>query len=81
MERTHDWFAGIGKLRIRLKRRLDIHLALLKLAAAIICARFVDKGVSRSNYAEDLALANATLDTLLLRLVVLLYCLRLRASS
>ncbi|MDH1380268.1 IS5/IS1182 family transposase, partial [Comamonas aquatica] len=34
---------GFGKLRIRFERRLDIHLALLKLATAIICARFVDR--------------------------------------
>lgn len=34
--------AGFGKLRIRLERRLDIHCALLLLAAAIICARFAD---------------------------------------
>jgi hypothetical protein len=40
---THGWFAGFGKLRIRFERRLDIHEALLKLAAAIICARFVDR--------------------------------------
>ena len=33
-ERTHSWFAGFGKLRIRFERRLDIHEALLKLAAA-----------------------------------------------
>ena len=43
VERTHGWFAGFGKLRIRFERRLDIHMALLKLAAAIICARFVDR--------------------------------------
>lgn len=43
VERTHGWFAGFGKLRIRFERRLDIHLALLKLAAAIICARFADR--------------------------------------
>lgn len=43
VERTHGWFAGFGKLHIRFERRLDIHLALLKLAAAIICARFVDR--------------------------------------
>ncbi len=43
VERTHAWFAGFGKLRIRFERRLDIHEALLKLAAAIICARFVDR--------------------------------------
>lgn len=41
-EKTHSWFADFGKLRIRFERRLDIHEALLKLAAAIICARFVD---------------------------------------
>jgi transposase len=41
VERTHGWFAGFGKLRIRFERRLDIHEALRKLAAAIICARFV----------------------------------------
>ena len=43
VERTHGWFAGFGKLRIRFEKRLDIHEALLKLAAAIICARFVDR--------------------------------------
>ena len=43
VERTHSWFAGFGKLRILFERRLDIHEALLKLAAAIICARFVDR--------------------------------------
>ncbi|WP_231890605.1 transposase [Delftia sp. GW456-R20] len=43
VERTHGWFAGFGKLRIRFERRLDIHEALLKLAAAHICARFVDR--------------------------------------
>ncbi len=42
VERTHAWFAGFGKLRIRFERRLDIHTALLSLAAAIICSRFVD---------------------------------------
>ena len=36
------WFAGFGKLRIRFERRLDIHVALLSLAAAVICSRFVD---------------------------------------
>jgi IS5 family transposase len=41
VERTHSWFSGFGKLRIRFERRLDIHTALLKLAAAtIICARY-----------------------------------------
>jgi len=43
IERTHAWFAGLGKLRIRFERRLDIHQALLSLAAAIICSRFVDR--------------------------------------
>ncbi len=43
VERTHRWVAGFGKLRIRSERRQDIHEALLKLAAAIICARFVDR--------------------------------------
>lgn len=42
VERTHAWFAGFGKLRIRFERRLDIHAALLSLAAAVICSRFVD---------------------------------------
>lgn len=43
VERTHSWFASFGKLRIRFERQRDIHEALLKLAAAIICARFVDR--------------------------------------
>ena len=42
VERTHAWFAGFGKLRIRFERRLDIDVALLSLAAAVICSRFVD---------------------------------------
>ncbi|ATI27527.1 MULTISPECIES: IS5 family transposase [Ralstonia solanacearum species complex] len=42
VERTHAWFAGFGKIRVRFERRLDIHCALLSLAASIICARFVD---------------------------------------
>lgn len=42
VERTHAWFAGFGKLQVRFERRLDIHTALLKLAAAITCSRFVD---------------------------------------
>ncbi len=42
VERLHAWFAGFGKLRIRFERRLDILAALLVLAAAIICSRFVD---------------------------------------
>ena len=43
VERMHGLFAGFGKLRIRFERRLDIQEALLKLAAAIVCARFVDR--------------------------------------
>ena len=27
VERTHTWFAGFGKLRIRFERRLDTHYA------------------------------------------------------
>ncbi len=42
VERTHAWFAGFGKLRIRFERRFDIQVALLSLAAAVICSRFVD---------------------------------------
>ncbi|CAM2197992.1 protein of unknown function [Paraburkholderia kururiensis] len=42
VERTHAWFAGFGKLRMRFERRLDIHVALLSFAAAVICSRFVD---------------------------------------
>lgn len=38
-ERIHGRFAGFGKLRIRFERRLDIHLALLTQACAMIyCA-------------------------------------------
>nr|WP_238135712.1 IS5 family transposase [Xanthomonas fragariae] len=37
VERTHAWFAGLGKLRIRFERRIDLHLALLWLACSIIC--------------------------------------------
>lgn len=43
VERTHGWLAGFGKLRIRFERRLDIHMALLTLACAVICLRFVER--------------------------------------
>lgn len=43
VERTHAWFAGFGKLRIRFERQLGTHLALLKLACAILCLRFVER--------------------------------------
>lgn len=39
VERAHAWFAGFGKLRTRFERRLDIHVALLSLVAAVICSR------------------------------------------
>ena len=42
-EELKQSFAVFGKLRIRFERRLDIHQALLTLAAAIICSRFVDR--------------------------------------
>lgn len=43
VERTHAWFAGFGKLRIRFERQLDTHMALLKLACAVICLRAVER--------------------------------------
>jgi IS5 family transposase len=43
VQRTHGWFTGSGKLRIRFERRLDIHRALLSLDAAFICPRFVGR--------------------------------------
>ncbi|EKS7771152.1 IS5 family transposase, partial [Edwardsiella ictaluri] len=43
VERTHGWLAGFGKLGIRFERRLDTHLALLTLACAVICLRFVER--------------------------------------
>lgn len=43
VERTHTWIAGFGKPRIRFERRLYIYGALLMLAAAIICSRFVEQ--------------------------------------
>jgi transposase len=39
VERTHSWFAAMGKLRTRFERRLDIHMALLTMAASVICTR------------------------------------------
>ena len=43
VERTHAWFAGFGKLRIRFERQLGTHIALLQLAAAVICLRQVER--------------------------------------
>lgn len=40
--RTHSRFAGLGKLRIRFERRLDIQKALLSIAAAVMTSRLVD---------------------------------------
>lgn len=45
--RTHAGLAGIDKLRIRFERRLDTHLALLRLACSVICLRFVDRFCQR----------------------------------
>ena len=42
VESTHPRFAGFGKLRICFERGLHTHLALLTLAAAVICSRFVE---------------------------------------
>ncbi|MCT8276527.1 transposase, partial [Xanthomonas translucens] len=39
VECTHAWFAGMGKLRTRFERRIDIHLALLSMACCVICLR------------------------------------------
>lgn len=41
VERTHARFAGMGKLRIRFERRIDIHLASLSIACSIICLRIL----------------------------------------
>ena len=43
VERTHAWLAGFGKLRIRFERQLGTHLALLKLACAVICLRCMER--------------------------------------
>jgi IS5 family transposase len=43
VERTHAWFAGLGKLRIRFERSIETHMALLKLACAVICLRFMER--------------------------------------
>ena len=38
VERTFAWFNNLRRLPIRYERRVDIHMALTTLAAAIICA-------------------------------------------
>lgn len=43
VERTHARFAAFGKLRMRFKRRIDIHMALLGLACGVMCARLVEQ--------------------------------------
>ncbi|CAG2160405.1 hypothetical protein LMG26411_07463 [Cupriavidus numazuensis] len=43
VERTHAWLAAFGKLRIHFERCLDIHIALLTLACAVISSRFVEQ--------------------------------------
>ena len=40
--RTPGWPA-LAELRIRFERQLDTHLALLKLACAVICLRCVER--------------------------------------
>jgi len=47
VQRTHGWFAGSGKLRIRFARRLVIHRALLSMNAAVICPRLVGRSCWR----------------------------------
>jgi IS5 family transposase len=39
VERTHAWYAGFGKLRIRFERSIETHMALLSLASCVICLR------------------------------------------
>jgi transposase len=37
VERTFAWFKHFKRLTVRYERRVDIHLAFLKLAASLIC--------------------------------------------
>ncbi len=60
VERTHAWFAGFGKLRIRFERRLDIHIALLRLAAAVICFRVSMDNVKQNGRLTDNHLGRST---------------------
>ncbi|ALF91038.1 Transposase DDE domain protein (plasmid) [Ralstonia solanacearum] len=41
VKRTHAWLAAFGKLRMRFERHIDIHMALLGLACAVMCSRLV----------------------------------------
>jgi transposase len=43
VERTLAWFARFRRLTIRYERRLDMLDALHRLAAALICLRFVER--------------------------------------
>ncbi|MBB5405195.1 hypothetical protein QF000_000189 [Paraburkholderia atlantica] len=68
VERTHAWFAGFGKLRIRFERRHDIHSALLSLAAAVIRSRVISIPANRT--ADD---ANREAMTMTKRICLLHY--------
>ena len=41
IERSFAWFNQFRRLIVRYERRADIHLAFLRLAAAIVCFRFL----------------------------------------
>jgi transposase len=41
VERSFAWFNQFRRLIVRYERRADIHLAFLRLAAAILCFRFL----------------------------------------
>jgi transposase len=43
VERTLSWIARFRRLAIRYERRVDVHLAFLTLACALICFRFVQR--------------------------------------
>jgi transposase len=43
VERSFAWFNQFRRLIIRYERRADIHLAFLRLAAALICFRFLKR--------------------------------------
>jgi IS5 family transposase len=41
VERTLSWLSQFRRLTVRYERRADIHLAFLRLACVLICARFL----------------------------------------
>jgi hypothetical protein len=43
IERTLAWFARFRRLTVRYERRLDILLDFHRLAAALVCLRFVER--------------------------------------